>query len=183
MSSRKTKRTYIYGLKDPRDGLIHYIGKSDRPSRRLAAHMRDRRVNPDKIAWLKEIAETGQRPELVILCEAGLGDWQDLECLWIARGKAQGWPLTNLVAGGGGGQEPRFRFFDGYLSPEDRARFDELPVMQRWEICRETGRAMYEATKVIVARKAGGQMELVALCESEKFETGRMAAHRLVQQT
>lgn len=36
------KKTYIYGLKDPRDNQIYYVGKSDNPQRRLEQHLEGR---------------------------------------------------------------------------------------------------------------------------------------------
>lgn len=36
------KKTYIYGLKDPRDNQIYYVGKSNDPQRRLEQHLEGR---------------------------------------------------------------------------------------------------------------------------------------------
>lgn len=95
--------TYIYGLKDPRDGKVYYIGKSDNPRARLACHLCDG-TNPKKVTWLDGLFALGLRPELVILEElGGDGDWRAVEQRWISDGLDRGWPLINMIDGGDGG--------------------------------------------------------------------------------
>jgi predicted GIY-YIG superfamily endonuclease len=45
---------YIYGLFDPRDGQLHYIGRTNDMERRLKQHCKGD-SNIRKIAWLKEL--------------------------------------------------------------------------------------------------------------------------------
>lgn len=89
----------IYGLTDPRDGSVRYVGRSTSPAGRFYGHAADRRsVQRPKGAWLAELHRLGLRPRLVFLDVAPpniIGVHDELERRWIKRGLAQGWPLTN----------------------------------------------------------------------------------------
>lgn len=62
--------TRIYVLRDPRNGLPMYVGKSNAPyvSSRLAQHMhvRDDDTSP-RAEWVRELKAIGMRPELGVL--------------------------------------------------------------------------------------------------------------------
>lgn len=97
--------SYIYGLTDPRTGLIRYVGKTDHPRLRLRAHIEDALATyadtPKKV-WIRELmVDAHQAPTMVIL-EDAVGNWRKREQWWIAFGKRLGWPLTNSTAGGDG---------------------------------------------------------------------------------
>ncbi len=109
-----TSETIIYGLMDPRDRMVRYIGKSTRGLKRIAEHS-DRRFNSLKVAWFDELKTIGLKPDWVILERVGTEPfklWSDdamrlsplsaCERWWIAYAKASGWPLVNLTAGGDG---------------------------------------------------------------------------------
>ena len=87
--------TFIYGLKDPRDGLIHYIGKSNTPKFRLENHLADKESNKFKVQWVETLLSDDLLPELVVLEEVSRRDWAEKEKQWIAKGNLEGWPLTN----------------------------------------------------------------------------------------
>ena len=60
---------YIYGLRDPRDGKIKYVGQTRNPRARYAGHVgvpAGRGLNA-KEQWIKDLRDLGTRPELVIL--------------------------------------------------------------------------------------------------------------------
>jgi hypothetical protein len=95
------RSTFIYGLVDPRTDEVRYIGKSDNPRSRLAAHLRDRSDN-HRCHWLGELRSADLQPTLLILDEVCAWGWQDVEVSWIAYGRDQGWPLTNGTDGGDG---------------------------------------------------------------------------------
>ncbi len=108
-----TSPVFIYGLMDPDSGAVRYIGKSVRPVERLGNHMNER-SKCHRSNWLQSLRAQGKRPDLVLF-EQIEGDWpwQESERYWIARGRAEGWPLTNCTDGGDG--------VPG-LPPETRAR-------------------------------------------------------------
>ena len=73
----------IYVLIDAA-GCRRYIGKSAH----VAGRMRRHRLKFDWMAsW-------------IALEECGAHEWQERERWWIAHGRAQGWPLINIAAGG-----------------------------------------------------------------------------------
>jgi hypothetical protein len=100
------RRTVIYGLVDPRDGLIYYVGKTTNPSRRVEGHLKET-VNKNRVAWIKDLVAHKLLPILIIL-ETVPKDktWEDTEIYWIAKGRALGWPLLNVSDGGN--EPPRY---------------------------------------------------------------------------
>lgn len=115
--------TYIYGLKDPRDGLIHYVGKSVHPRNRLQQHLHDTSSTP-KALWIRTLCIAGYRPELVILDKVRNSEWQNAEKRWIEEGREKGWPLTNSTGGGDGVPANRGpEIFADYLVEPLRSRF------------------------------------------------------------
>lgn len=59
-------KAYIYGLVDPRDRKIHYVGHSTAIHKRLDGHLSDTSVTP-KTAWLAELVALGLKPVMVEL--------------------------------------------------------------------------------------------------------------------
>lgn len=94
-------KTYIYGLKDPRDNQIYYIGKSNNPKKRLKEHLEDKHTNPHKRAWIEDLVSCNLIPKLEILEKVDINNWGDIERDWITRGRNNGYPLTNITDGGG----------------------------------------------------------------------------------
>lgn len=113
-------RWLIYGLADPRTGHIHYIGKSSTGMLRPRQHQgKAKEKNPAKAAWIRSLADAGMTYQILVLeeCESGK-DLNEAEIKHISRGRADGWPLTNLTRGGDGGP-----IRSGQKnSPETRAR-------------------------------------------------------------
>lgn len=90
--------TFIYALRDPNNGSIRYVGKSNTPEVRLRAHLAPANLKADthKNRWLKSL--NGVSPELVILEECSHEGWQAREQFWVSQ-----YPnLTNGTAGGEG---------------------------------------------------------------------------------
>lgn len=93
--------TYIYGLKCPVTGYIRYVGKADKPMKRLREHLfqaRHSSVQPssEKVTWLRELLSQNLKPSVVLLeTVPPAADWSDSEQHWIARLIADGDPLTN----------------------------------------------------------------------------------------
>lgn len=93
---------FIYALTDPRDGEIRYIGKSDYPRRRLAAHLRER-SGTHRCHWIGELRALGLEPAQIILDSVPAGSgWQSVERAYIAGARIVGCRLTNGTDGGDG---------------------------------------------------------------------------------
>lgn len=102
----------VYGLVDPRDGAIRYVGvtKAKYLSKRLGAHCREARLNylsghrTRKAEWIREVLAENRRPTAILLQTCFTEDEGYLvERDWIARFRPQ---LVNESSGGKGLQSP-----------------------------------------------------------------------------
>lgn len=86
---------YIYGLVDPRNRQICYVGQTDNVNRRYTQHLSDD-ARTAKAAWLAELKNSSLKPDIIILqqCEND-SDVNHFENWWIFLGRQQGWMLTN----------------------------------------------------------------------------------------
>lgn len=98
--------TFIYGLFDPRDCRLRYIGKSDNPQKRLEQHIFFARhgSKSHKDTWIRSLLSTDLEPAIEILEECTEGNWQEIEKAWINECKRFGLRLTNTTDGGLGGR-------------------------------------------------------------------------------
>lgn len=94
----------VYGLVDPRSLEVRYIGKSSSGLRRpLAAARRVKWEPGHKSNWIKSLLALGLSYRVQVLAVASDElELCSLEVAWIAFGRAEGWPLTNLADGGQG---------------------------------------------------------------------------------
>ena len=117
--------TSIYGLLDPTDSRIHYIGHSSRPVGRLRNHIKDGKERPGhnwfKEHWIATLLRRSHVPRLVILQKDACAED---EVAWIAFGREVGWPLTNIHEGGLGGAVVRARFLQR-MTPEERTQWTQ----------------------------------------------------------
>ncbi len=97
----------IYGLTDPRTSEVRYVGLSSKGMSRPRCHSFPFNLAKDgkthKANWIRGLMDAGLVYGILVLEEAASSD--DLpaaERRWIAHGRAQGWPLTNLTDGGEG---------------------------------------------------------------------------------
>jgi hypothetical protein len=143
--------TYIYGLKDPMDNQIHYVGKSDSPKARYSSHLRDDCSNHHKTAWIAALRDAGLRPELVILQEVQADQWDKAERKWIADGLSMGWPLTNIASGGGmkgcGIREKWAILMARFLHPTEREQFAALSDAAQLEVCAQTALTLIDTKR------------------------------------
>lgn len=115
-------RHLIYGLIDPRDLLIHYVGRSSDGMQRPMTHARNHRRSSHHgvrtAVWIADLRSSGHEYAIVVLeriekprAPSTRCWWLDdrnptelpaAEQWWIAYGRACGWPLTNMTAGGDG---------------------------------------------------------------------------------
>jgi hypothetical protein len=104
--SKTLSQVSIYGLYDPRDGVLRYIGKTVQPlHRRLMAHLCDK-FDSHKSRWVQSLVRDNLKPEIRLLELSDSQDWIDCEKFWISVSRLAGFNLTNSVEGGQGGTNP-----------------------------------------------------------------------------
>jgi len=97
------KNVYIYALIDPRNNHVRYIGKANNPEDRYKNHYNSTRdKNTHKRNWINNVRKDGLRPELLILDEVSIDNWQYWECFYISLYKTYGFNLVNYTNGGDG---------------------------------------------------------------------------------
>ena len=103
MPQRDCKKTYIYGLIDPRNKQLRYVGKANNLKKRLSKHVHDKSIN-HKTCWIKSLSALNLRPEIIELgeivkkIEKHYGSPQDIEWAY-ADSKfyvVQSRPITTL---------------------------------------------------------------------------------------
>lgn len=87
---------YIYGLVDPRDKQIYYVGSTNDMNVRLAGHYNDS-ADTRKTRWINDAFKSGVTPNMVVLAVVEVNNRFEEEYKWIYLGRAMGWPLTNTV--------------------------------------------------------------------------------------
>jgi group I intron endonuclease len=102
---------YIYGLIDPRNNKIRYIGWCINPSGRLKSHLMSSQLkrNTHKINWIKQLLSINLKPILEILEIVSITDYAIKEQWWIKIFGREN--LTNSTDGG-----------EGTLNPSDETR-------------------------------------------------------------
>jgi hypothetical protein len=96
--------TFIYGLADPDDETVRYVGKSNHPKKRIMNHTSPKNLlkNSHKNHWLNGLLRQGKYPLLVILEEVDISCWEEAEKSWIIKLAKNN--LTNVAPGGSGAQ-------------------------------------------------------------------------------
>lgn len=105
--TRMSSQFIIYGLVDPRDGQLRYVGKScsgkKRPSNTHRRSLAGREGRTHKANWIFNLHESGFRPGIVVIQEFDSSEILSFaERHWIAYFRQMGCPLTNLTDGGDG---------------------------------------------------------------------------------
>ncbi len=86
---------YIYGLVDPRDKQICYVGQTDDVDRRHQEHC-DRKENTRKGQWIQELRRNKLSPLIVVLEQVQNDmDINYREKWWIVFAENSRWKLTN----------------------------------------------------------------------------------------
>jgi hypothetical protein len=93
---------YIYGLIDPRDDEIRYVGKANDPDKRYIDHFKPYSLKKKtyKNNWLKCLRDLELKPILIILEQVSIEDWIIKEREWISYFGRDN--LTNGTDGGDG---------------------------------------------------------------------------------
>lgn len=95
------KTAFIYALNDPITGNCRYVGKADRPRKRLTDHIREAATGKTyRDCWVRSLLAGGLRPVLEILHECPFDEWPLWERAWIKASREIGYSLTNLTDGG-----------------------------------------------------------------------------------
>lgn len=95
-------KVYIYGLYDPRNKELRYVGKATDLHKRLIGHISLAKgdVTNPKSKWINELLSEGLNPEIRVLEETDENNWPDVEKKWIADCLAEGISLSNILEGG-----------------------------------------------------------------------------------
>lgn len=102
-SSMKT--TFIYALCEPGTRTIRYVGKSNRPERRLKGHCCGSVKHKSHLGdWLRKLKSQGKKPALVVLQEVSSSEWKTAEERYIRAARMLGMDLVNGTDGGDGGE-------------------------------------------------------------------------------
>lgn len=159
--------TIIYGLADPRDGQLRYVGKTVRDLEwRLRGHLNGARKKRNrKDHWINRLILKDLRPDIFVIEVVRDGDWVEAERFWIAYFRAIGANLLNYTSGGEG--EPGFRVAEETKrrislgnkgkpkSPAHVAKILASPgVFKKGQVSRNKGRTLSEAE-----RKAIGDVQ------------------------
>ncbi len=106
-----TKPVIIYGLSDPRTGLIRYVGKSSvSAKKRYRDHQRcaEKKTPRHVYNWWRSLTAIGYNPVLTELEMLPIGsDWVDAEQRWITKFRVLG-NLVNSCDGGQGSSGHKF---------------------------------------------------------------------------
>lgn len=95
---------WIYGLIDPRDDELRYIGKANDVDSRLKDHIKAAKANKSrKIArWIRGLLSKDLVPNLILLAPTSEADWRNDEREWIQAMRLAGFNLLNMTDGGDG---------------------------------------------------------------------------------
>lgn len=102
----------IYGLADPADNRIRYVGKtkntlSHRRSEHITYAKRKKGLNP-RTVWINEVLARGVKPEIVLLEKCAKENWRERERHWASLYK----DLVNSKRAGGGNDGERANLAD-----------------------------------------------------------------------
>lgn len=92
----------IYGLVDPRTGMLRYVGVTRQTvKRRLTDHIKRSRNGEAtyRSNWIRSVLDEGLEPQTIVL---EVTEDRDREIIWIAFFRSRGCELTNSTDGGEG---------------------------------------------------------------------------------
>lgn len=96
---------FIYGLFDPRNLELRYIGRTKHSTNiRISQHIHEAKgsSNTHKSRWINQLLLDGLKPSAEILEECTEDNWSEIEQAWIAECKKFGLNLVNGTNGGDG---------------------------------------------------------------------------------
>ena len=161
-------KVYIYGLKDPRDFQIKYIGKTIDINRRYKEHIQTHRNRKSKKnSWVISLIKNGMQPIFEILEECEETNWVEREVYWIQYYKDLGFDLKNMTLGGESN--------DGYVfTKEDRLKQSKAQKLRHKikPFSKETRKKLSEKAKETLNcldnLKLGSKMSQVPIIQKTK---------------
>lgn len=137
----------IYGLADPRDGEIRYVGKAKDPETRLDLHLCETQLRPKthRNHWLRKLRREGIRPQLFILEQVPDTHWRESERYWIKRFRDGGHKLVNGTEGGEGLHNPTAEVREKIGAARRGKKIGPQPPEHRKKI-EEAFKAFYESS-------------------------------------
>lgn len=98
----RVKKYVIYGLTDPRDGLIYYVGQSSCGLARAKRHRTPTALKHDgdtlKTRWIRDLLQKGLEYGFKLLEQTRKIDLGLRERAWIDKLRREGHPLTNSIS-------------------------------------------------------------------------------------
>lgn len=117
---------YIYGLFDPRNLKLRYIGQTGDISKRLKSHIKSAKFNKKPLHrnnWINQLLNEGLEPAIEVLEECTGDNWKEAEKAWIREAREKGLKLTNIVEGGEGfGSGEKHPLFGKHLTEEHKRK-------------------------------------------------------------
>lgn len=161
-------KVYIYGLKDPRDFQIKYIGKTIDVDRRRKEHNQiHRNKKSKKNSWIIHLIKNGMQPIFEILEDCEETNWVEREVYWIQYYKDLGFDLKNMTLGGESN--------DGYVfTKEDRLKQSKAQKLRHKikPFSKETRKKLSEKAKETLNGldnlKLGSKMSQVPIIQKTK---------------
>jgi hypothetical protein len=115
----------IYGLLDPRDKQLRYVGVTVNVKVRMNQHCRDCSVGSKKGRWINELKQANLKPAMIELDVIELEEAKETETFYIGYFRMLGCNLTNGTMGGFRSHSitPRIvsHIPEGYITLEDTA--------------------------------------------------------------
>ncbi len=96
------KEAIVYGLLDPRDGALCYVGVTRRTlaARMLSHHSYDKSKSEPRNLFVRDMLSLGLRVEGIELERVPAGEWAEAEEFWIGYHRMLGCQLLNVGPGG-----------------------------------------------------------------------------------
>lgn len=96
---RRISRPVVYGLVDPRDETLRYVGATFTALDSRLEHHLEHPTNVRMGTWFLELSRLGLRPWIRLVANVPNGNWQQAEMYWIAWVRLRG-NLYNIDPGG-----------------------------------------------------------------------------------
>ncbi len=157
MGYKMERIVFIYGLRDPRDDVIKYVGKTNDLRKRLNYHLKGAgRHQTPKNNWLLKLKSLGLKPEMMVLEEVPENKWEDAERSWIEFFRCKSDQLKNICDGGKGRNGPLSEEAKRRLSMAGKGRkLSRAAIAKISE--RVRGRKLTEETKEKIRQRAIGR--------------------------
>jgi len=171
---------YIYGLIDPRNNQIFYVGFTQNIKKRFDIHLnidgnrREKNLYKDNV--IRKILNSGLKPKIIILdsCEKNFNidynkyEHEILEIYYIKKYNDSGIKLTNLTTGGDGGctyQQKVFQysedgiFLNEYESVNECADIYNVNPDIISKVIDQRGKKSYRATYLFSSKEKANSFE------------------------